>query len=185
MINQDKIRAFIAIEFPDEIIKEVARAQELINNKIKFTGKLTELENLHLTLKFLGEIDENKLKEIKQKLSEIKFSEFQAKLLNIGTFSYKSNPKIVWIKLGGKEIFELQKQIDLALESLFPKESRFMSHLTIARIKNVKDKTAFDNYIRHIRIKSIKFPVNSFFLKSSELKPLGPIYATLEKYELI
>ena len=55
-------RAFIAIEFPDEVVKEIARVQELVS-KIKFTGKLTELENLHLTLKFLGEISEEKVEE--------------------------------------------------------------------------------------------------------------------------
>lgn len=178
-----KTRSFICIDFPDEAIKEVARVQQIIQKGMKFTGKLTELENLHLTLKFLGEIEESKLTEVKQKLSEIKFPEFQAKLLNIGTFSYKKDPKIIWIKIGSKEIFELQKQIDLFLEPLFTKEQRFMSHLTIARIKNVKDKIEFNNYIKNIKIKPIKFQINSFFLKSSELKPLGPIYKTIEEYK--
>ena len=49
------IRCFICIDFPDEVIKEVARVQEELE-KVKFNGKLTELENLHLTLKFLGEM---------------------------------------------------------------------------------------------------------------------------------
>ena len=72
-------RTFIAIEFPDEVIKEVARIQEVLNNW-KFTGKMTELENLHLTLKFLGEIEDNKLEEVKENLKKIKFKSFRAKL---------------------------------------------------------------------------------------------------------
>jgi len=50
------IRAFIAIDFPDEVVKEIARVQEVLGKR-QFTGKMTEPENLHLTLKFLGEID--------------------------------------------------------------------------------------------------------------------------------
>ena len=51
--NKELIRAFIAIEFPNEVIKEIARVQEEVE-KVGFKGKLIELENLHLTLKFLG-----------------------------------------------------------------------------------------------------------------------------------
>ena len=179
-----KIRTFICIDFPDKVIKEVARIQSLIE-KQKFTGKLIELENLHLTLKFLGEIEEDKLIEVKQRLSQINFPKFQAKLLNIGTFSHKNNPKIVWLKIGGKEIFELQKQIDNSLKELFKPEERFMSHLTVARIKYVRDKISFNNYIKNISVKPINFQVGSFHLNSSELKPLGPVYTTLEEYFLL
>ena len=182
MKENNKIRSFICIHFPDEVIKEIARIQELINNKVKFTGKLTELENLHLTLKFLGEIEEERLTQVKEKLQSIKFASFTAKLLNMGIFSYKKNPKVIWIKVGGKELFELQKQIDNALKELFKPEERFMSHLTIARIKHMKDKTAFKQYLKNISVKPIKFQVSSFELKSSELRPLGPVYNTIEEY---
>jgi len=142
MVNNDGkrgqlIRCFIAIDFTDEIIKEVARVQEELG-KIKFRGKLTELENLHLTLKFLGEIDENKVKEIRKKLGEIKFKEFEGKTGRIGTFSIRGNPRIVWVKVEGKEIWDLQKEIDRGMGELgFKIEERFMSHLTIARLKYV------------------------------------------------
>ena len=59
-----------------------------------------------------------------------------------------------------------------------------MSHLTIARIKYVKDKPSFINYVSKIKPKQIKFQVDNFKLKSSELKPDGPVYTTLEKYYL-
>ena len=68
MAEEDKnklTRAFIAIDFPSEIVKEIARVQELLG-KVKFTGKITELENLHLTIKFLGEIDEKQVEEVKK-----------------------------------------------------------------------------------------------------------------------
>ena len=108
MINNELSRIFIAIDFPDEVIKEVARVQKILGTR-KFIGKMTELENLHLTLKFLGEINNAKLEEIKKKLKDIKFSEFEARLEDIGTFSRQGNPKIAWIKIGGKGIFQFLK----------------------------------------------------------------------------
>ena len=180
-MDNNLTRAFICIDFPEEVIKEVARIQELIQNK-KFAGKLTELENIHLTLKFLGEISQETLNQVQQKLSQAKFTEFEASLGQVGTFSHHKSPRIVWIKIHGKSLRDLQKQIDLALEPLFPKEQRFMSHLTLARIKYVKDKKDFTDYIKKIHVKKIKFKVSSFKLKSSDLRSLGPIYTTLQKY---
>src|SRR3989344_2398780 len=82
-------RAFICVEFSDGVIREVARVQELLDKK--FIGKFTELENLHLTLKFLGEIDEDRIVEVKKRLGEIKLKEFEGKLHSLGTFSHKGN----------------------------------------------------------------------------------------------
>jgi len=175
-------RCFIAIEFSDDVIKEIARVQELIA-KTKFTGKITELENLHLTLKFLGEIDNKKLEEVKKKLKEIKFSEMKLKLGKIGTFSIHGKPNIVWVKIEGKEIYDLQKKIDEDLKDLFKPEERFMSHLTIARIKYVKDKKGFLKHIDSVHVKPIEFDVSAFKLKKSELKPIGPVYTNIENYQ--
>ncbi len=180
---EQKTRAFIALNFPDEVIKEISRIYPLIL-KNKFVGKLTELENLHLTLKFLGEISQETLSLVQQKLSQIEFSSFNASLLNMGTFSYRKSPRIVWIKVGGKPIHDLQKQIDLVLSTEFKKEQRFMSHLTLARIKHISDKSQFVEKINNIKVKNIKFQVNSFKLMSSDLKPLGPVYKTIKEFSL-
>lgn len=176
-------RCFIAIDFPDEVVKEIARAQGLLSGT-KFTGKLTELENLHLTLKFLGEIDDEKIEEVKKRLSEIKFEPMKLKLGKIGTFSRPKGKDdkgniIIWIKVEGGEIYALQKKIDSVLEGIFAKEERFMSHLTIARVKYVKDKKGFLEHINSIHVKPIEFGVSEFKLKKSELKPFGPAYAEI------
>lgn len=177
------MRVFICIDFPDEVIKEIARIHDSIN-KIKFTGKLTEMGNLHLTLKFLGEIDENKLEEVKKRLREIKLEKIDAKLGNVGVFSVRGNPRIVWIKIEGKGVHELQRRIDESLKGLFKEEERFMSHLTIARVKYVKDKKGFREYMENVSVRDIKFKVDKFKIKMSELKPSGPVYTTLEEFSL-
>lgn len=175
-------RVFIAIDFSDEVIKEVARVQGVLEN-VKFIGKMTELENLHLTLKFLGEIDEEKLEKVRGRLKEVKFNEMKLKLGESGIFNFRGQPKIVWIKVMGKGIFELQKKIDEVLESDgFKKEERFMGHLTIARIKHVGNKKGFIDYVRGMGVKAVEFGVREFKLKESDLRRLGPVYTDLEVY---
>lgn len=176
--KEDLTRTFICIEFSDEVVKEIARVQGLLSG-VKFTGKTTELENLHLTLKFLGEIDDSKVEEVKKRLSGIKFSAMRLKLGKIGVFSRRGNPGIVWIKVEGKELYDLQKKIDEKLEGLFSVEERFMGHLTIARIKYVKDKKGFLSHIDSIHVKPVAFDVSEFKLKKSELKAIGPTYTDL------
>lgn len=181
MENKKLTRAFICIEFPDEVIKEVARVQEVLRNKI-FTGKMTELENLHLTLKFLGEIDDGKIEKVKEKLNSIEFKSFEGKLGITGSFGIRGNPRIVWIKINAEGFWKLQKQIDEALKELFKPEEWFMSHMTFARVKYVKDKKDFVDYVKNIKVKEIRFSVDKFKLKSSLLGVSGPVYENIEEY---
>jgi 2'-5' RNA ligase len=182
MEEETKTRCFIAIDLPREAINYIKEVQNLIKKQNLFTGRFTEPENLHLTLKFLGEIEKEKIEEIKKRLREVNFKGFDCELGNIGIFS-KSFIKIVWIKLDG-HVFGLQKEIDEKLRGLFEPEHRFMSHITIARVKKVGDKKAMLDYIDKMKIKNMKFKVNSFVLKKSTLFPEGPVYEDLEEYKL-
>jgi len=176
------MRCFIAIDVSFEIKKEIKNIQEKLKKKVLFTGKFTESENLHLTLKFLGEVDEEEIEKVKEKLREIKFEEFETSIGELGVFS-RSFSKIIWIKLLGFGIWDLQKKIDSVLKDLFPVEERFMGHVTIARVKNVSDKKTFLEYLKSIKPKNLKFKVNEFSLKKSELLSEGPVYEDLETYK--
>jgi RNA 2',3'-cyclic 3'-phosphodiesterase len=171
----EKIRCFISIDLPRDVMNSIEKLQKQIREKKLFDGKTTELENLHLTLKFLGEVDLKMIEEIKTILSKIKFKEFEVKLNGLGVFS-RDRIRIVWIKLNGKGIFDLQKQIDDKLKNLFSKEIRFMGHVTIARVRRVSNKNGFLEYIDKIKIPEIKFKVDKFYLNKSELFETGPIY---------
>ena len=184
MAEENKnIRCFVAIDLPREAINQIEEIQKKIKKQNLFTGKFTESENLHLTLKFLGEIEKEKIEEVKKKLKEIESPVFEANLGEAGIFS-KEFIKILWVKLNGKGIFELQKKIDEDLKELFIPEKRFMSHITIARVKNVKDRKALIDYIKNIGVKKIKFQVKNFFLKKSTLMSEGPVYEDLLEIEL-
>ncbi len=173
------MRTFISIDIPQEVQKEIKKIQEQLP---EFFGKKTELENLHLTLKFLGEISEEKIHQIKEKLKEINFQNFEVKIDSLGVFS-ESFIRIVWLHIGG--CGQLQKQIDENLSDFFEKEKRFMSHLTIARVKGVKGRREeFLEKINKIKFSELKFSVSEFKLKKSELKPEGPVYEDIGVYSL-
>ncbi len=172
------MRTFISVNIPEEIRKEIKKVQDFLP---EFFGKKTELENLHLTLKFLGEIKEHKIEEVKEKLREIKIEKFATEIDEIGVFSEKFI-RIVWLHM--KDCENLQKQIDGALKDLFEPEKRFMSHLTIARIKGIKDKEGFLQDLKKIKVEKIKFKVDNFYLMKSELTAEGPRYSVLEEYNL-
>ena len=177
-------RAFISINLPYEVCKYIKKIQEKLP---KFKGKKTETENLHLTLKFLGEIDERKIEKVKEKLREIKIEKFETEIDSLGIFDNRksklySRNLIVWLHM--KKCNALQIQIDSKLEKIFEPEKRFMSHLTIARIKYIPDKKVFLNELKKIEIEKIEFLVDKFCLMKSKLTGKGPRYSVLEEYNL-
>lgn len=172
------MRIFIAIEIPDEIKKEIIEIQKHLP---AFKRKLTEEENLHLTLKFLGEIEENKIEEVKKRLREIKFKSFEAEIDKIGFFD-KRDRGIIWLNLTNCE--NLQKEIDQKLKGLFEVEKRFMSHLTIARTKLIKNKKEFLEELKKIKIQKNNFFVKEFKLIESKLSEKGSEYSVIEDYKL-
>lgn len=178
----DKMRCFIALDLPENIVSELVKLQEELKQQNLFIGKSTEKENLHLTLKFLGSIPLDRINEVKKRLRQISLKQFTAEIDEIGIFS-EEFVRIIWVKLNGKEVFELQESVDNALVDFFPKEERFMSHITIARVKNIKEKQPLFDALKKIKI-NIKGKINSFSLISSTLAPSGAIYETIERYKL-
>ena len=77
----------------------------------------------------------------------------------------------------------MQRAIDEVLAREFKPEERFMGHLTIARVKYVKDKKGFVEHVENIKAKPIEFDCSEFKLKKSDLKPLGPVYSDIEVYK--
>lgn len=169
------MRLFIAINLPKEVKDYLWELKEEFRDlgKFNFIAK----KNYHITLKFLGDVKEDKLEDIKQKLSKIKFSSFEDSLNKLGCF----NNRVLWINLNQKEnVLKLAKLID---QEFMEKEQRFSDHITLARIKNIKKKNEFIKKLE-IKIKPIKFKISSFELMKSDLSKDGPKYTVLETYSL-
>jgi len=181
---EEQIRCFVALDLPREVMNHIHDIQNQIKRQNLFTGKFTDIETLHLTLKFLGEIEPQKVEEVKKRLKEIKFPAFEVKLGRVGAFpsNYRGYIRVIWVELIGA--YNLQKQIDEVLKDIFQPEFRFMGHITLARVKSVGDKKALIDYLSHIKPKDLKFKVDKFFLKKSTLESEGPVYGDLEEYKL-
>jgi 2'-5' RNA ligase len=143
-----------------------------------FEGKLAERENLHLTLKFLGDISEEQAEKVKEMLGKVKFGKFSVKLANVGVFD-KKIIRIIWVALEAKELFDVQKEIDNSLKDLFAEEERFMGHVTIARPKFVKDKEKLIGKLKSLKVSDKSYAIDKISFKRSELTKSGPIYENL------
>ena len=171
-------RVFISIELPEYIKKEILKIQKEIDKLGLIKGKYTDPESLHLTLKFLGEISDIEINAVKEHLQNIKFEPFYLEISSLDVFS-EEFIKIVWLGVTQGRIFDLQKNVDFALESLFQKENRFMGHITIARPKKVEQKEMFLDELRKIKFNKLKFMVDKFNLMESILTSDGAVYKTL------
>ena len=111
------MRVFIAIEISN---KEILKRIETFQKNAKVDAKPTRVDQIHFTLQFLGEINEEKCKQIKGVLNEISFSQFDVSLKNVGAFPNFKNPRVIWIgieKDGGKKLMNLATAKSLYLVS--------------------------------------------------------------------
>ncbi|MDO8623564.1 MAG: RNA 2',3'-cyclic phosphodiesterase [archaeon] len=179
------MRTFIAIELPEDIKSEIFHSFEKLEES-GLVGKFVEKNNIHLTLRFIGEVSEEKIEEIKKKLSEIKFKKFKAKIGNIGFFPDENYIRVIWIELVAKEIIELQEIIEEKCREIgIPRDNKgFASHITIARVEKIKNKSLFTEKLKTLHVKKSDFIVKDFSLIKSELKRSGSIYKNLMKFPL-
>lgn len=184
MSLQDLIRCFIAIDVgTPAIVEKILNIQsklEVADADIKFV----EPHNLHLTLWFLGEITEQKLRQVMEAVKKVKFSKFSINLKGLGYFPGGGRINVIWI--GVEDPSNTLKSVYLQLVKLLepigfrPEEREFTPHLTIGRVKSVKDKTRLLSLIKDATHLDFGVQlVDRLFLKRSVLTQKGPIYSNL------
>lgn len=183
--QKNKMRCFIALDLPEDIKKEFAKAQKQIPSE---NAKILNVnpDIFHLTLRFLGDVDDSQAEKIKNAMKNLKFAKFKAKLSGIGVFPRENFIRVVWVGLEPKEKFlELHNAVDKALEKAgIMKEERFESHATLCRVKYIKDKDRFMEKIKKIKVPELEFEAVSVKLKKSILTPEGPIYSDIAEFLL-
>ncbi|MBU2561020.1 MAG: RNA 2',3'-cyclic phosphodiesterase [Nanoarchaeota archaeon] len=174
------MRLFIAFEIPEDIRNILIAVQD----KISFSGKATKTKEFHLTLKFLGEVDEGKVPALVDALSEVQFTRFEASLSRVGAFPNANDPRVVWVGIEPHEnIGAVQQQVDACTQKLgFEPDKRFHPHLTLARIKFVDNRKELKGCIESINVPEASFTLDSFKLIKSTLTPQGPVYEVLESF---
>ena len=183
-LTEGKIRSFIAIEVNKGDIQEcIMRFQkDLLETNADL--KLVKAENIHITLKFLGDITLTLKEHISEELKKIYFSPFKIEFREVGVFPRLNHINIVWIRIkkGIPELSDLYNQIESRLTKLgFPQENRrFTPHLTVARVRSGRNKNILAQMI--IERQNSDFGsllVDSIKLKKSILTSIGPQYSTL------
>ena len=184
------MRLFIAIELPDEIKKELVKVQAQLK-KADVDASWTRAEGMHLTLKFLGEVAEQRTPEILSSLRKALESAVPLRLEveGAGTFPNPKNARVVWIGLSGdrEKLMQIQLAVEQALVLLgMERETRkFTPHLTLGRIRNIRSRDRWITALEEIKDISLPgFDVTSVSLMKSELKPSGAVYAELGRVEL-
>ena len=185
------MRTFIAIELPQKIIGTLSALQNQLKNT-QADVKWVAPENIHLTLKFLGEVDEKKIEKIIQALEETaKDSQpFSIRLCALGAFPKINFPRVIWVGIDAGD--EKTKNIAFVLEEKLqklgiPKEKRpFSSHITIGRVRSGINREKLVKELDILQGKgllqeNLEFLATKITLFKSTLTPKGPIYEILKE----
>lgn len=185
----EQIRSFIAIELPQEIKVELARAQDMLRPQEHPGVKWVEPESIHLTLKFLGNIPSGRVPQIEGAVREAArgVPAFHLEIGGLGVFPNTQRPRVAWVALRGEveKIAGLQEGIDSALLPLgFPRESRpFTPHLTLARVReraSPQERRSFGELVMSTKFEArLPLEVSAISLVRSRLTPAGAIYSRI------
>lgn len=173
------MRVFVAAEITNQdILNSIKNMQE----GLRIEARPVELQNMHFTLLFLGEIAEDMAQRVQGELKTIKFDSFDVSFEGVGAFPKPKFPRVVWIgvKNGANQLVELAKIVEEKLSPLgFRSDKEFKPHITAFRIKNrigdiTEELSRFSNEkFGSQKISEIKF-------KKSVLTPSGPVYSDLQ-----
>lgn len=184
------MRLFIAIEIPDEVKREMAKAQDMLRRSGAEAG-WTRPEGIHLTLKFLGEVNGSRVPEIMDSLKSAVAGtgRLHIEISGAGAFPNPNSPRVAWMSVTGdvERLAKTQAAIEDAMAGLgFRREDRkFSPHLTLARVRRIRSRgrwlAALDG-IKNVRLPG--FDADSISLMKSELKPSGAVYTELGRVDL-
>ncbi len=148
--------------------------------------KLVKPQNIHLTVRFLGNISLPMVDAIHEEMKQVSFAPFEVELRGLGAFPRLSYPRVVWagIKKGADELVKIFEQLEPRLRGLGfkPDMKGFSPHLTIARVRSGRNKAQLAKLVGELEnydFGAVK--AECLRLKKSVLTPRGPIYTTLRE----
>ncbi|RKZ33552.1 RNA 2',3'-cyclic phosphodiesterase [bacterium] len=188
--KEDKIRTFFAIDIPKE------HREWIDNNVIEVLRPLpvkvnwVTPENIHITLRFIGEISPKDLEKVLDNIHKckLKLNKFQFSFSELGYFG-RQFPRVLWIGVEGDidKIITLHNLVEDACcdAGLKPDNKKFSPHITIGRVKSPKQTGKLIAEMEKIEIPKAWISANEITLYKSTLTPNGPIYTVLEKIRLV
>jgi len=193
-MNDEPVRSFIAVELSSELIRRLKDYQAGLGAARLRCVKWVDPGAIHLTLKFLGNVDRGRLEAVKDAAAGVAraYSSMQLTTGGLGFFPGPQRARVFWLGLEGdiQELVRLQQDIDRAMAKLgFEKENRpFTAHLTLARLRDEcssAERLEFTGMVGATVFKpGPPVPVRAVALMRSQLTPRGPIYTRLAEFPL-
>ena len=189
-LQDSNMRAFIAIKLPEDVLSELPRVQDRLRRS-GVEASWVRPGGIHLTLKFLGEVDESQQGEIFDALQKAAagISRFRIAVAGAGAFPNSRNARVIWIGITGDlaPLATLHAAIEEAMAGLgFKREDRkFTPHLTLARIRQGRSQSKLQTTLEEIKDTSLSaFEVAGVSFMKSDLQPSGSVYTELGRVEL-
>jgi len=182
------LRCFIAFDIPTEIKTELTRLQDSLK-RLGASVSWTHADGIHLTLKFLGEVNQAVIPKITEAMSTAAgtVSPFPVVAQGVGCFPNPRRPRVLWVGLdGGEPLVTIQEAVEKATEPLgFERENRkFHPHLTLGRVRRPE---GIERVVRELERQGFprqEFRAHELRLMKSDLKPGGAVYSQLHSVEL-
>jgi 2'-5' RNA ligase len=184
------MRTFIAIEIPEPLKQNLDRSMDLLRSEMK-DGLIrwVRTKSMHLTLRFLGEIEQVQVRTVQQVLDEVavRFSTFALDIAGFGCFPNSRRPRVIWagIKPASSELLRLEAEVAIRMEGIgFERERReFHPHLTLGRVRKGMSRDDLELISRWAQDSQIgtvgRFEVEAISLIHSVLQPDGATYTSL------
>ncbi len=177
-------RFFIAIPLPDSLREELAALYEPARS-----FAWTQPEQLHLTLRFLGDVEAALIQPIESALAHVRVESFVLALAGVGAFPPRGAARVIWVGIGGSHprLSQLRQRIDDALLTTgLPLDVRiFHPHVTLGRVRiEAAPGAAIEFLKRHRSFDFPPFRVESFQLYASELRPTGAVHTLKREFSL-
>ena len=181
------VRTFLAFEIDDPTVKKKLTEMQMDAVKRGADLKLVEPENIHMTIRFLGDVTLNMVEKIYLEMQKTQFRPFLVELTGLGVFPSLSYPRVLWagIAAGAAQLQNVFEQIEPRLESLglSPDRNAFSPHLTIARVRSGRNKEQLADFVKsNEKYEFGCVEARCLRLKRSQLTAKGPIYSTLKEY---
>jgi len=188
-LQTGKIRSFIAFDLSDEQILEKISSVQTKLNEAGADLRLVKPQNIHITLRFLGEVPAEIIKNVTEEMEYVKAPSFEVVLRGVGTFPSIKYPRVIWVGIekGSDEAKEIHSQLEPRLRKigLIPDKKGFSPHLTIARVRSGRNRSELVNILNELKEYDFGVIQAEFLrLKRSTLKPDGPIYSTIHEIKL-
>lgn len=186
-----KIRVFCAIELPLNVREEAARRIEHLREKFpRAKASWERAEKMHLTLKFLGDVEEKRFQSINKTVEMVAsaFQPFEMSIEGTGAFPSRGIPRVMW--LGAKDdsgnLSRVQEKLEDEFARVgFKKETRaFHPHLTLARVRAPEDAKELREEHERLDFKTPSFTVEEIVVMRSELSPSGSRYTKIAQHDL-